>query len=215
MTAALLSLALASAAHAQPSAAVGCTPLSERAGRPYGCFILASQPIGTLEPAGAFWHLETFATRAAADKAKGTRGTVVEAFDKVWLLTIAARGWRSPGGQHVSEIGPLPISAGAAYTAQFMEATFQPGMKSSVHRHAGPEAWYTLSGETCLETPEGTLVGRAGGSNVIVPQGPPMELTATGKEVRRALVLILHESGHPPTTPAPDWTPKGLCKLGG
>lgn len=215
MTAVLLSMVLASAAYSQASAAVACVPLSERAGRSYGCFILASQPIGTLDPAAAFWHLETFATRDAADTAKGANGAVVEAFDKVWLLTFAVKGRRSTGGQHVAEIGPLPIKAGTAYTAQFMEATFQPGMKSGVHRHAGPEAWYTLSGETCLETPDGSMVGRAGGSNVIVPQGPPMELTATGKDVRRALVLILHESGHPPTTPAADWTPKGLCKVGG
>ena len=34
-------------------------------------------------------------------------------------------------------------------------------MKSAVHRHSGPEAWYTVSGETCLETPDGTQVGRA------------------------------------------------------
>ncbi len=38
-----------------------------------------------------------------------------------------------------------------------------------------------------------------------------MELTATGSEVRRALVLILHDSSLPATTPATDWTPKRLC----
>ena len=80
------------------------------------------------------------------------------------------------------------------------------------HRHSGPEAWYTLSGETCLETPEGKMIGRAGGSHVIVPGGPPMHLTATGTETRRALVLILHDSAQPPTTMAPDWTPKSLCR---
>jgi quercetin dioxygenase-like cupin family protein len=216
VSAVILSLTSAHAAQTQGAgSATSCAPVSERAGRPYGCFILASQPVGTIDPAAVFWHLETFTTPAAAEKAKDPHATVLESFGKVWLLTIAPKGWRSAGGQHVAEIGPLPIKANTAYTAQFMEASFTPGMKSSVHRHAGPEAWYTLTGETCLETPEGTMVGRAGGSNVIVPQGPPMELTATGKEVRRALVLILHESGHPPTSPAPDWTPKGLCKVGG
>jgi quercetin dioxygenase-like cupin family protein len=95
-----------------------------------------------------------------------------------------------------------------------MEAIFRPGMKSAVHRHSGPEAWYTLAGETCLETPDGVMVGRAGGPPVIVPQGTPMELTATGTEVRRALVLILHDSAQPATMPATDWTPKGRCKVG-
>jgi hypothetical protein len=38
-----------------------------------------------------------------------------------------------------------------------------------------------------------------------------MHLTATGTEIRRALVLILHESAKPATTLVHDWTPKGLC----
>ena len=137
---------------------------------------------------------------------------MVEAFDKVWLLTIADAGWRSQGGTHVANIGPVPVKPGRGYTAQFMEAVFSPGMKTRVHRHSGAEAWYTVSGETCLETPDGVMVGRAGGDHVIVPEGPPMELTATGSEVRRALVPILHDSTQPATIPASDWTPKGLCK---
>ena len=62
------------------------------------------------------------------------------------------------------------------------------------------------------ETPEGQRVGRAGRDAVIVPGGPPMFLTATGTEQRRALVLILHQSSKPPTTVVHNWTPKGLCK---
>jgi quercetin dioxygenase-like cupin family protein len=187
-----------------------CIPDSERAGREFGCFILAAQPIGKLDRA-TFWHVETFPTRAAAEQARAPRSAVVEAFDKVWLLTIADAGWRSKGATHVAEIGPIATTAGVDYMAKFMEATFRPGMKSRIHRHSGAEAWYTLSGETCLETPAGTMVGRAGGPPVIVPQGPPMELTATGTETRRALVLILHDSTQPHTIVASDWKPKGLC----
>ena len=40
-----------------------------------------------------------------------------------------------------------------------------------------------------------------------------MELTPTGKQVRRSLVLILHDASQPHTMPATDWTPKGLCKV--
>jgi hypothetical protein len=39
-----------------------------------------------------------------------------------------------------------------------------------------------------------------------------MHLTATGTEIRRAIVLILHESSKPATTLVHHWTPKGLCK---
>jgi len=42
--------------------------------------------------------------------------------------------------------------------------------------------------------------------------GLSMYLTATGTEVRRSIVLILHQSSQPPTTMIHDWTPKGLCK---
>lgn len=176
----------------------------------FGCFLLTAQPVGKLDQP-AFWHLETFPTRAEAEKAKNEHGAVVEEFDKVWLLTIADEDWRSKGGTHVAEIGPLPTTAGREYTAQFMKAIFKPGMKSRIHRHSGAEAWYTISGETCLETPDGSMVGRAGGPPVIVPQGPPMELTATGTETRRALVLILHDAAQPHTTVATDWKPTGLC----
>ena len=209
-TAATMPLGVVSRAHGQDTAEA-CMPASERAGRPFGCFIMAAQPIGQVE-GPVFWHVETFATRAAAETATGARGMVLEVFEKVWLLTIGEPRWRSSGGTHVAEIGPLPIKAGVAYTAQYMEAVFRPGMKSRIHRHSGAEAWYTLSGETCLETPEGTMVGRAGGSHVIVPAGPPMELTATGTETRRALVLILHDATQPHTSPATDWRPRGLCR---
>ena len=191
---------------------VTCIPVSERAAREFGCFILATQAIGPLDSAQAFWHLFTFATRSAAQAAAGPYGTVVESLGKVWLLTVAEARWRPSQGTHVADIGPLPVARHVAYTAQYMEAVLRPGMKSLVHRHSGPEAWYTLAGETCLETPAGTLVGRAGGSAVIIPHGPPMELTATGTDVRRALVLILHDSAQPATSPASDWSPKGLCK---
>ena len=210
-----IGVALAGGSHAQirsQDTGGACIPVSERAGRPFGCFILAEQPVGQPDRAAWFWHLETFPARAAAEEIRGARGTVLEAFDKVWLLTIAEAGRRSPAGTHVAEIGPLPTTSGVAYTAQYMEAVFRPGMKSRVHRHSGAEAWYTLSGETCLETPEGKMVGRLGASPVIVPGGPPMELTATGVDVRQALVLILHDATQPHTTLAPDWTPRGLCK---
>jgi quercetin dioxygenase-like cupin family protein len=201
-------------AAAMAQAGVGtCIPVTDRGGAEFGCFITATEAVGQLPPSPVFWHLSRFPTRAAAEAAKGPLETVIESLGTVWLFTIREAGWRPASGEHVAEIGPLPVTAGTAYSAQYMEATFRPGMKSRVHRHSGPEAWYTLNGETCLETPEGTMIGRAGGQHVIVPSGPPMELTATGTEVRRALVLVLHNSMQPATMPASDWQPKGLCKV--
>jgi quercetin dioxygenase-like cupin family protein len=134
----------------------------------------------------------------------------VESFGKVWLFTIAEQSWRPAGGERVAVVGPLAITPGKQYTARYMEAIFSPGMKSNVHRHEGPEAWYVLTGAQCLETPDGISVVRAG-AGAVVQQGPPMILQSVGSETRRSVLLVLHESSQQWVTPAPDWKPKGLC----
>jgi len=189
---------------------VRCKPVSERTSE-VGCWIMADVPLGELSRAAVFWHLDSYPSRAAAEAAKGPHGTVIEALGNVWLSTIGEAGWRPSGGVRVVEIGPLLVKSGEKYTARYMESIFTPGMTSNVHRHPGPEAWYTTAGEVCLETPDGKIVGRAGEST-IVQAGPPMHLTATGTEQRRSLVLILHESSQPSGIRVTDWTPKGLCK---
>ena len=204
----LLLLVMSKPAVAQKGFA-GCLPVSERTSE-IGCWILATESAGQLPPHPVFWHLEKFSTSALAEKAKEHSGTVVQALGKVWLLTIAEAGWRPKGGERVAEIGPLPINADTKYIAQYMEAIMNPGMETAIHRHPGPEAWYTEGGETCLETPEGKQVGKLGVS-VVVPGGQPMKLSVTGTEQRRSLVLVLHDASQPWMTRASDWTPKGLC----
>ncbi|GAC1652952.1 MAG: hypothetical protein NVS4B3_15600 [Gemmatimonadaceae bacterium] len=160
-----------------------------------------------------YWHLDTYATPAAAAAAKGPRSTVVESLGRVWLFTIAGAGWRPEGGHREARIGPLPLIKATNYAAVYMEGVFQPGMESVVHRHPGVEAWYTLEGEMCLETPEGTVHQRAGDPGKMVRGGLPMRLTGTGTGPRRSLVLILQDTSKPWITPASDWAPKGLCHL--
>ena len=190
---------------------VRCLPVAQRTAE-IGCWVIADQAIGKLPPGTVSWHLDTYPTRAEAEIARRPGATVVESIGKVWLLTVGETGWRPSGGERVAEIGPLPVDRDAEYAAQYLEAIFQPGMKSIVHRHGGPEVWYTATGETCLETPQGKLVG-APGQHVIVPGGPPMELTATGTELRRAVVLILYDVTKPASTIEHEWKPKGLCAV--
>ena len=211
VVASLMMLTRCDEASAQPVPGGVCQPVADRNSE-VGCWIMANQPIGKLTRSEVFWHLDVYSTRAAAEQAKSSRGTVIESLGKVWLLSIEAARWRPAGGERVAEIGPLPVIAGETYAAQYMEAIFTPGMTAPTHTHPGPEAWYTLAGETCLETPQGTQVGRAGGPPVIVPGGTPMHLTATGTEQRRALVLILHESSKPAATMGHTWVPRGLCR---
>jgi quercetin dioxygenase-like cupin family protein len=193
-----------------PETDVHCVPVAERAGRELGCFVIATTPVGKLRGITQYWYLDVFASPKAAQRAQGPRATVVAAAGKTWLFTIAPGGWQASGGERIAEIGPLKVGKTEDYTAVYMEAVFEPGMKSAVHRHAGPEAWYVLEGEQCLETPGGTLVARAG-QGAIVPAGPPMQLTGTGTGKRHALVLILHDSSQAFTIPVSDWTPTGAC----
>jgi hypothetical protein len=191
-----------------------CLPVSERAGRDVGCWILVSTPLGPLAQPAVFWHLDTYPTRDAAEAAKGPGGMVVEALGQVWLFTIAEAGWRPRGGARVAEIGPIVVKAGEPYTAQYMEGISNPGDMPPKHRHPEPEAWYTTAG-FCAETPEGKTEVRTG-QGIVIPTDQSgwsmMTLIARGPEVRRSLVLVLHESAHPWTAPAPDWTPQGLCQ---
>jgi hypothetical protein len=188
-----------------------CVPVAERGERTLGCYVIAREQIGALPSGDVYWHIDAFPDLATAEMAAGPRSVAAEAFGESWLLTIEAGGWRSGSGERVAEIGPLPVEPADAFTAQYMEATFRPGMKSGIAQRSGPEAWHTLSGESCLETPEGTMVGRADGEPVIARGGVPMQLTATGFEERRALVLVLHDSSKPAATPVADWQPRGLC----
>jgi quercetin dioxygenase-like cupin family protein len=190
----------------------GCLPVSDRTSE-IGCWILKTESVGKLPGDPIYWYLYRYPTIARAEGAKRQSGigTAFEALGQVWLMAIAEDGWRSPTGEYVSRVGPLPLQSGPAYVAQYMEAIMTPGMKTAIHRHPGPEAWYTEGGETCLETPEGKQVRRIG-TSVIVPAGQPMKLTVTGTDERRSLVLVLHDSTKPWRTMAPDWTPKGLCR---
>jgi quercetin dioxygenase-like cupin family protein len=196
----------------QSEPVVQCKPMAQRTGE-LGCWILADQPIGPLTKSQAFWHLDRYPTQEAANAAKGLHGVVANSFGKNWLLTIETEAWQSPaGGEHVATIGPLPLPAADGYTAAYMEAVFTPGMKSAIHDHPGPEAFYTLTGETCLETSEGMSVERPGGPPVIVAAGLPMQLTAIGKDKRQGFALVLRDQSQPGGHPVHNWSPKDLCK---
>lgn len=188
-----------------------CKPVTQRSSE-VGCWVLADQSVGRAAGNKMYWHLDTYPDSAQAERARGAHGVVTRALGQTWLMTVdAERARPTTAGRHIADIGPLRVTPGTEYAATFMEAIFMPGMTSAVHRHSGPETWYTVAGETCLETPEGKIVGRAG-KPAIVPQGPPMFLTATGKQQRRAITLILHEATQPATTMEVTWKPRGLCK---
>lgn len=185
----------------------------------------AEVPLGIVSGGPLYWHIHEFPTRAAAEAARGPRGTVADVFGRHWLYTIADAEWRPGAGEKIARIGPLDVAPKTAYTARYMEALFpprgpEPYGDGSGHRHPGPEAWYVVSGAQCLETPNGLIVASAGGG-AMVPDGWPMAISSVGAETRRALVLIFHRSDRPFSmavddhrshgAPHSDWKPQGLC----
>ena len=175
-----------------------------------GCYLVATTSLGVLPAPSVFWHLYEYKGRAEAQAAVVPRATVVESHGRTWVFTIANKDWQPRSGKRVGVVGPLSVSPKKPYTARYMEATFAPGMKTAAHRHSGAEAWYLLTGAQCLETPDGITVLKAGEA-AVVPQGPPMVLSTVGTETRRSVLLVLHDSDQPWTSPATDWQPAGQC----
>jgi mannose-6-phosphate isomerase-like protein (cupin superfamily) len=184
-------------------------PVAERKSE-LGCYVDANEELGELPQIPLFWHIYNFRSSAEAHAVKGRRSTVVEAFGRVWLYTIAEKGWHAASGTRVAVVGPLPTVSGKKYTARYMEAAFTAGMQARVHRHSGAEAFYLVTGVQCLETPSGIAIAHAGES-FVVPEGPPMTVRSVGAETRRSIVLVLHDTSQPWQTLTNEWTPPGSC----
>jgi len=216
MTEVLMALFAASALQAgaptQSAAGVpgACEEPAENNKAKLGCYLVATTSLGVLSEPSVYWHLYVYGGRADAEAAAAPRSTVVESQGRTWVFTIGDKAWRPKTGKRVAVVGPLAVAVGKEHTARYMEATFEPGMRTGVHRHSGAEAWYLLSGTQCLETPEGITVVKAGETG-IVREGPPMMLSSVGSETRRSVLLVLHDSAQPWTSMARDWKPAGRC----
>jgi quercetin dioxygenase-like cupin family protein len=175
-----------------------------------GCYMAGTAQLGVAPATPLFWHLDVFATRALAEAARRSRGSVVEAHGRVWLFTIAESEWRPEGGERVARVGPLPLTPGRSYAAHYIEAVVPPAAMTPPHRHSGPEAWYILDGTNCVMTPQGVAVAGPG-DTLIVPEGEPMVLTGVGSTLRRTFAVIVHDASLNSTSQAPDWTPKDSC----
>jgi len=186
-----------------------CGPDSED--KPGPACLVASQEIGALPDQPIYWRIYTYDDLQVARREAPREGAVAQAFGQTWLFVAGADAPSLPSARHVADVGPLPVAAGSNYQAEYLKSTFSPGMTAPLHVHSGPEAFYALSGGTCLETPDGVQVKRGAGHSLMIRQGPPMLLMAVGNEERRGFALILHDASHPPTTLTQAWTPKGLC----
>ena len=189
----LLCLSLAGKVFAQ---AVSCAPNSpERVGKP-GCSILGDVRLPGSVRGPVFWHIDEFGSLAGAQSAAGAASVAFSAHGAYWLATVETDTLRHHGGRHRATIGPIPLQAGTRYSMQVMSAYMLPGQMSTIHTHSGPEVWYVLEGEQCLQTTTGTVKAHAG-QGAMVAGGDTMRLVVTGSTARRSLVLVLHDSERP------------------
>jgi quercetin dioxygenase-like cupin family protein len=176
----------------------------------YGCTILARRTVQELPKGPLFLFLVAFPTREVAQASAGPTSVVAEAEGRNWVFTLAQDDGGPWRGERVAQIGPLELPPMKAYTIEVATAVLPPGARSRVHTHAGPEAWYMLAGEQCLETPSGARRAAAG-QGMTQAGYTPMQLVVTGNVVRHALVVVVHDADEGFGSPS-DWKPKGLCR---
>ena len=185
-----------------------CTTLVPANRETPGCYQTSELDLAGV-PAKLYWHVREYPTLAAAstEAAKHRWAAVATAHSRYWLYLLGAAAVPATGGVERAVIGPLTVPASPA-VAHFSEAIFPPGMRTRVHSHPGPEAFYVVEGEQCMETPFDKRKIEAGGTYV-VPSGIHLRAAPKG---RRNLVLIIAPKGVPFVVPgAGGWTPTDFC----
>jgi quercetin dioxygenase-like cupin family protein len=175
-----------------------CAPDSPERRGGIGCSIIESKPLpeGLREP--VFWHIDRFDAPERARAAVGPASIAFDAAGAWWLMTIERDTTDHRGGQHVTQVGPLPLPRTARYTMMVQSAVFMPGMYSLPHHHSGVEAVYVLEGEACFETPSRAATLRKG-ETLALPGDTPMRAVVTGTTRRHVLAVIVHDAAQPAT----------------
>ena len=189
---------------------VACVDVPQGEKRPeFGCFNIGTVKDVQFHQAAVFWHLHSFGSRKAAEAVRSATGIVVEEDGRAWLSEFGARDAAPRGGQAIAVVGPLQLPIAKSYSVVLSYAVMRPGDSSRVHTHPGPEGWYVIAGEQCLETPAGANWAGAG-QTMTAPPNVPMELNVTGTTLRRAFALVIHDSTQQRGIPS-DWKPSGKC----
>ena len=205
--AALMVFALGAGTERPPVKCIENSP--ERHGEE-GCTILEDRPLVESLAKAANWHLDRFDSLEAAKRAAGADGVAAEAHGSVWLMTVEPRTEDHHGGVHVAWIGPLAPPAADRYSMRVMSSLLWPGTTTPVHTHPGPEVFYVVAGEQCLETPDVAHHLRAG-ETLVLPAGVIMRGRVTGSSERRLLSLVLYDGAHPPSHDVASPPPLASC----
>lgn len=186
----------------------GCSaPAAEHRGES-GCFLVADVRIPDA-PAQLNWHLLRFSdeTSARAAAARHRFSVVAASHGQIWLHILAPGPITVDGGERIATAGPLAVPSGRPVTARIFEATFPPGMRTRVHAHPGPEAFYVVDGVQCMETPaDRRMLGP--GESYVVAGGPHVQASPKG---RRNLGVVLIPPNEPFMRFPGGWQPSTFC----
>jgi quercetin dioxygenase-like cupin family protein len=149
------------------------------------------------------WHIDRFDSGRSGAKAAGPNSVAFEAHGSWWLMTIESSATDHHGGEHVAAVALPPLPAASKYSMLVISAYIPAGQTSRVHHHSGIEAFYSVEGEQCLETPMGAHRIPQGGS-LAVPAGVTMRLTGVGPKPRRDFAVVVYDVSQPPTTRTPE-----------
>lgn len=180
----------------QNRSAVKCAVDSPERRGEEGCTILASRPLSGPLMRVVYWHIDRFDSLDNAKKAAGPNGVAAEAHGGVWLMTVEGKTKDHHRGAHVAMIGPLTLPAAEGYTMRVQSSLLKHGASTPIHTHSGPEVFYVVSGEQCLETPKAAHRLKTGNFFVLATdQVHRGRVQSTN--MRGALALILHDSKRP------------------
>jgi len=160
-----------------------------------GCSILANRPLVGPMPKTVYWHIDRFDSIETAMKAAGSNGVAAEAHGSFWLMTVEVNGEDHHGGHHIAWIGPLMLSAPDSFSMRVQSSLLRPGSTTPIHTHSGPEVFFIVDGEQCIEMTDGSQ--RLGdGQSYVVSGGVVHRGRVIGSIARRALALILYDAAY-------------------
>ena len=176
-----------------------CTANSPERRGGIGCSIVEDKPLPATLKGPLFWHIDRFDSLDRARAAAGPASIAFDAHGASWLMTIESNTDDHHGGRHVTQVGLGPLPPAPKYSILAISAFIPAGMTSRFHHHSGPEAFYAVDGEQCLETPTGIHKMPKGGT-LVIPAGVTMRLVANGATPRRTLAVIVYNAAQPATT---------------
>ena len=163
---------------------------------------LAETKVADLPAGELFWRIETMPDAAGARSAAGPWSLVAESGGKTWVFTLGPAGGKTAGATAVAEVGPIRRVTAASYLLRINEASGPPGAVTAVHTHPGSEAFYVLRGEQTIRGPTGVVRIAAGRAEAGQGADHAMQVSSSGAEDLRALVMFVVDATRPFSSPA-------------